>query len=73
MAWLKIIAILLLQKPALRALKDYQKQRKERLDPYFDPTALGISNAEEWNKPANISVHKELVEEKNEHVLSGSR
>ena len=29
MAWFNIIAILLLQKPALAALKDYEKQKKE--------------------------------------------
>jgi AGCS family alanine or glycine:cation symporter len=49
MAWLNIVAILLLQKPALMALKDYQKQRKLGLDPYFDAAASGIKNAEEWN------------------------
>ncbi len=30
MAWVNIIAILLLQKPALVALKDYEKQKKRR-------------------------------------------
>jgi AGCS family alanine or glycine:cation symporter len=50
MAWLNVIAILLLRKPALRALKDYQTQRKAGLDPIFDATQLGIPNAEEWNK-----------------------
>ena len=37
MAWVNIIAILLLQKPALVALKDYEKQKKEGKDPVFDP------------------------------------
>ncbi|WP_343703850.1 alanine/glycine:cation symporter family protein [Chitinophaga sp.] len=48
MAWLNIIAILLLQKPALKALKDYQAQRKAGLDPVFRPGRLGIKNADEW-------------------------
>lgn len=48
MAWLNIIAILLLRKPALLALKDYRKQRKAQLDPTFDPKALGIENADFW-------------------------
>lgn len=48
MAWLNIIAILLLRKPALLALKDYQKQRKAGVEPTFDPLALGIKNAEFW-------------------------
>jgi alanine or glycine:cation symporter, AGCS family len=48
MAWVNIIAILLLQKPALLALKDYEKQKKEGKDPVFKPTELGIKNADFW-------------------------
>ena len=49
MAWLNIIAILILQKPAFAALRDYEKQRKAGiLEPSFDPDALGISNAGFW-------------------------
>jgi AGCS family alanine or glycine:cation symporter len=48
MAWLNVIAILLLQKPALKALKDYQRQRREGKNPVFDPKALGIKNATYW-------------------------
>ncbi|MFA5940869.1 MAG: alanine/glycine:cation symporter family protein [Sinimarinibacterium sp.] len=50
MAWLNIIAILILQKPALLALKDYEAQKKAGKDPVFDPDALGIRNAEFWRK-----------------------
>ncbi|MFL6550244.1 MAG: alanine/glycine:cation symporter family protein, partial [Povalibacter sp.] len=46
MAWLNIVAILIVQKPALLALKDYEAQRKAGLDPVFDPDKLGIKNAE---------------------------
>ena len=48
MAWLNIIAILILQKPALLALRDYEGQKKAGLDPTFDPEALGIRNAGFW-------------------------
>ncbi|WP_316823134.1 alanine/glycine:cation symporter family protein [Pedobacter gandavensis] len=48
MAWLNIIAILLLRKPALKAFKDYQEQRKAGKDPVFDAKALGIKNTEQW-------------------------
>jgi len=49
MAWLNIVAILVLQKPALLALKDYEaQQEKGRLQPEFDPRALGIENADLW-------------------------
>ncbi|TYT25764.1 alanine:cation symporter family protein [Luteimonas viscosa] len=50
MAWLNIIAILILQKPALAALRDYERQKGEGLDPTFDPDALGIRNADFWRK-----------------------
>ncbi|MCD7097572.1 alanine/glycine:cation symporter family protein [Stenotrophomonas sp. MMGLT7] len=50
MAWLNIIAILLLQKPALLALRDYETQKKQGLDPVFDPDKLGIRNAGFWRK-----------------------
>jgi AGCS family alanine or glycine:cation symporter len=49
MAWFNIIAIILLQKPALAALKDYEKQRKEGKDPTFHPEDIGVSNAHIWN------------------------
>ena len=35
--WLNIIGILLLQGPALKALKDYRAQKRQGLDPQFDP------------------------------------
>jgi alanine or glycine:cation symporter, AGCS family len=48
MAWLNIVAILILQKPALLALRDYEAQKKAGLDPTFDPEPLGIRNAAFW-------------------------
>lgn len=50
MAWLNIIAIFLLRKPALLALKDYKAQKKAGLDPVFSAKKLNIKNAEEWDK-----------------------
>lgn len=48
MAWLNVVAIILLHKPAMRALKDYQAQLKAGVDPVFNPKKLGIKNAFEW-------------------------
>ncbi|MFS0862641.1 alanine/glycine:cation symporter family protein [Fredinandcohnia sp. 179-A 10B2 NHS] len=48
MVWLNVIAILILAKPALVALKDYEQQRKAGLDPVFNPEKLGIKNADYW-------------------------
>lgn len=54
MAWLNIVAILVLQKPAMLALKDYEAQQaKGRIQPVFDPRALGIENADLWVKRAD--------------------
>jgi len=54
MAWLNIIAILILffmGRPAIKALRDYESQRKAGVDKYtFDPEALGIKNADFWKK-----------------------
>ena len=52
MAWLNIIGIIIIffmSKPALKALKDYETQRKAGVEKYtFDPKALGIRNADFW-------------------------
>lgn len=50
MAWLNIVAILILQKPALLALKDYERQKKTGVAPSFDPEALGIRRADFWRR-----------------------
>jgi AGCS family alanine or glycine:cation symporter len=50
MVWLNLIALLLLAKPALAVLKDYDEQRKQGLDPTFNPEKLGIKNAEFWTE-----------------------
>ncbi|MBP3089453.1 alanine:cation symporter family protein [Corynebacterium sp. sy017] len=55
-AWLNIVAVLFLQVPAHKALKDYLAQKKAGQDPDFDPEALGIKNADFW------------VERKKEHA-----
>lgn len=49
MAWLNIIAIILLRKPAMKAFKDYQEQRKAGIDPVFNAKALGIKNTDQWD------------------------
>lgn len=54
MAWLNIVGILVIffmAKPAVKALKDYEAQRKAGVKEYtFDPQKLGIKNAEFWEK-----------------------
>ena len=48
MAWLNVVAIIILQKPALKALKDYEAQKKAGKDPVFNPVDLGIKDADFW-------------------------
>jgi len=52
MAWVNIIGILIIffmGRPALKALKDYEAQRKAGVEEYtFDPKKLGIKNADFW-------------------------
>lgn len=44
MAWLNIIAILLLSKKGFALLKDYEEQKKAGKDPVFDPKKFGIED-----------------------------
>jgi len=48
MAWFNIVVILLLAKPGIATLRDYEEQRKMGLDPVFVPSRLGIKDAEIW-------------------------
>lgn len=48
MVWINVLAILIIMKPAIVALKDYDKQKKEGKDPVFDPRKLGIKGADFW-------------------------
>lgn len=61
MVWLNLIAIVILTKPALIALKDYEEQKKQGLDPVFNSTKLGIKNAEYWENGYQLESEKEKV------------
>ncbi|TWT25260.1 sodium:alanine symporter family protein [Planomicrobium sp. CPCC 101110] len=66
MAWLNFVAILFLTKPALRVLRDYEKQKKEGKDPVFDAEKMGFKDAEFWMKqyeePAVVELDKKRAE-----------
>ena len=49
MAWINVVAILLLSPKALRSLKDYERQKREGKEPQFDPESLGIKEAGFWS------------------------
>jgi AGCS family alanine or glycine:cation symporter len=48
MAWLNIIAIIALQKPALDSLRDYEAQKRQGLEPSFRTTRQQLRNADLW-------------------------
>ncbi|KWR70621.1 sodium:alanine symporter [Arthrobacter sp. W1] len=48
MAWINVVVILFLAKPALKVLRDYERQRKLGLDPVFDSAAAKIVGADFW-------------------------
>ena len=48
MCYLNFVAIVLLSKPAIKVLKDYDRQKKAGLDPVFDPRVAGVDNADFW-------------------------
>ena len=50
MAWINVVAILLLSPKALRSLKDYERQKKAGQEPEFNPRNLGIDGAEFWEE-----------------------
>lgn len=48
MAWLNLIAILALGGVGIKVIKDYEAQIKTGQPLSFDPTRLGIENANVW-------------------------
>ncbi|OGO79393.1 MAG: sodium:alanine symporter [Clostridiales bacterium GWB2_37_7] len=50
MAWFNIVVILLLTKPGIATLRDYEKQKKLGIDPVFIPSRIGIKGADLWDK-----------------------
>lgn len=50
--WTNILALVLLSPIAIKLVKDYDRQRREGLDPVFDPSAVGITNAPVWEAMA---------------------
>lgn len=59
MAWMNIIAILILHKPAFIALNDYIAQFNAGKDPVFNPRELGIKNASEVWDQYNLEYKKQ--------------
>ncbi|MBU3215435.1 alanine:cation symporter family protein [Clostridium estertheticum] len=70
MAWLNVIAILILGNIGIKVLKDYEKQLKMGRDEktfIFDPKKLGIKNADAWYR---INERKAKRDKKEEEKIS---
>ncbi len=49
MAWVNLIAILLMSKTAMKVWNDYKKKRKQGIEnPDFNPKEIGVENADYW-------------------------
>ena len=62
-AWLNIIGLLIIffraGRPTIRALRDYERQQKEKATVYtFDPQALGIKHATFWEERIRAEAEK---------------
>lgn len=49
MAWINIIAILLLSPKVFKTFRSYERQQREGKNPVFDPKELKIDNADYWD------------------------
>jgi AGCS family alanine or glycine:cation symporter len=49
-AWVNLICVVFLFPMVYRIYRDYEQQRKQGLDPAFDPAALGIDGADFWER-----------------------
>lgn len=56
MAWLNIIAIILMHGVAFKCLRDYEAQKAEGKDPVFHPEKLGIKNAHYWENKTDSEI-----------------
>ncbi|AZG45209.1 alanine/glycine:cation symporter family protein [Gordonia insulae] len=61
MAWLNIVGIIILQQPAFKALRDFERQKKAGVDPTFDPHALDITGATFWENYDPLEVKREAA------------
>lgn len=50
MAWLNLVAIIILHKKVLVLFKDYKEQKAQNIDPVFDNSKYQFPNMEIWNR-----------------------
>ena len=60
MAWFNVIVILMLTRPGIRTLRDYEAQKRMGLDPVFVPERCGIEGADLWHDIASRNYPEQL-------------
>lgn len=68
MAYINLVALVLLSKPILIVLKDYDRQRKEGKDPIFDPRVVGIKDAPYWENYADEKRSKDSTSQEIKNI-----
>ena len=66
MSFINVICLLIMYKPVIAVLKDYEQQKKKHLDPVFVPENCGINNAQVWHSIVEDSYKNELEAYKKE-------
>ncbi|MFI6579466.1 alanine/glycine:cation symporter family protein [Nocardiopsis sp. NPDC050513] len=63
LAWVNMVCLVLLLRPALRTLRDFDAQRRAGLDPQFDPEAVGIAGADYWTSDEARAARRSVQDE----------
>ncbi|NRA65495.1 MAG: alanine:cation symporter family protein [Pseudobacteriovorax sp.] len=53
MAWLNLVALVFLRRPAIKVLEDYEEQKRAGVEPVFDTKKFVIPEDSVWDTPAN--------------------
>jgi AGCS family alanine or glycine:cation symporter len=69
MAWVNLIVILFLTRPALKALKDYEQQKKAGQKPTFKPSSIGLQGADFWEHEYDATDEKSAATERSHNAL----
>lgn len=69
MAWVNLIVILFLTRPALKALKDYEQQKKAGQKPTFKPSSIGLQGADFWEHEYSATDEKSAATERSHNAL----
>ena len=67
MAFINLIAVLLLSRTVLRILRDYQKQRKEGVEPIFHKDRMSdLDGLDAWDGTDEVTQTKEFWEQRSQ-------